>query len=445
MDGAEFFFEGVRRLDWGLGNPNKTAAMLAGLMVAVWSLAYIQKRLFWLSASLFTVLGGCLVLTFSRGGLVACIAGVTVLIVLAPRPWPRQNVIMVAFSVLVIVVFVVRFGACRRYTQSFIAEDRSVINRVALWKAAPVMISDAPWGWDSGNAGRAYMQWYQPLDRHERYRTLVNSHLTWLVEFGWPLRFLYVFGWLAVLLLCGMGAGKMWLSVPLGIWTTFGTAAFFSSVAESPWLWAVPLISLFAVLVVRMRLRRWPSLMSLMWLAVASTLFCVGLWIIGQLADSQIKGGGDRICIGSGAPGTWLVADEKALGGEGFAKVLREKLAVCQAHCGIGIVWAFDSLPKNISGAKVVVVGEPEGLTPEKMAEVATSASRLILLAPGFYPSEAGFDSNMREVSDVIFGEFSQSPFLMSWEETTHVYRVFGAGDYFPDWPDILCGPFDLK
>ena len=39
---SEIFFQGFWRMDWGLGNPNKTAALIAILMVAVWSLSYLK-------------------------------------------------------------------------------------------------------------------------------------------------------------------------------------------------------------------------------------------------------------------------------------------------------------------------------------------------------------------------------------------------------------------
>ena len=67
----ELYFNGIWRMDWGLGNPNKTAALIAILMVAVWGLAYVRKWGFWVAITLFMALGGCLVHTFSRGGLIA--------------------------------------------------------------------------------------------------------------------------------------------------------------------------------------------------------------------------------------------------------------------------------------------------------------------------------------------------------------------------------------
>jgi hypothetical protein len=67
----DIFFNGTWRMDWGFGNPNKTAAFIAILMIAVWILAYIHKWGFWIALVAFTGLGICLIHTMSRGGLVA--------------------------------------------------------------------------------------------------------------------------------------------------------------------------------------------------------------------------------------------------------------------------------------------------------------------------------------------------------------------------------------
>jgi len=330
--------------------------------------------------------------------------------------------------------------AHRRYAQGLLQEDRSITNRMTLWKAAPTMMADAPGGWGVGNAGKAYMQWYQPLDRTERYRTLVNSHLTWLVEVGWPLRFSYLSGWLAVLLLCGSGIATRWTAVPLGIWAVFGTAAVFSSVAESPWLWVMPVAALLAALVSRVRWRQWPLLRCWPGLMGLSVLLCVGLWTTGRFADSRVRGGRNSVVMGSGTPKAWLVADEKDLGGESFAKTLRGYLVDHPSDFSVGVVKSLEYLPKKLSGVTVVVTGHPQGMTPEWTKNIAASASNVLLLAPAFYPHEFGFGTDTTQRTEILFGEFSQSPFLSAWEETGRVRRVYGVGDYFPDWPNALFG-----
>lgn len=59
-------------------------------------------------------------------------------------------------------------------------QDASVGNRIELWGSALQMAAENPRGFGTGT-GEQYMQWYQPLDRQQGYRTMVNSYLTFLV------------------------------------------------------------------------------------------------------------------------------------------------------------------------------------------------------------------------------------------------------------------------
>lgn len=436
---GDFFFNGIWRMDWGLGNPNKTAALIAELMVAVWVLAYARKSGFWVAFALFIVLGGCLIHTFSRGGLIAAFTGLTVLIISAPRPWSLKKYLAIGISVLLMIAFTFYLDAHERYGQGVFQEDRSVTNRLKVWKVVPAMMADAPTGWGIGNAGKAFMQWYQPTHQNELYRTLVNSHLTWLVEFSWPLRFLYLFAWAAIFLICFPTKKSSWYAVPLGIWLSFGTAAFFSSVAESIWLWIVPSLSLVAVIGNRWRTMQWPRTMAWVMPISVASLCCASFLMVGKGA-TEISGSKDRVVIGKKVPLVWLVVDERTLGSYGFAKSLRKYLAEHPTDRSIGIVRSLVFLPESLSGTTIVVAGSPEGCNQEIMRRLAASASRLLLLSPGYYPQEAGIICDAKSSVEVVFGEFSQSPFLMAWEEAGKVRRISGAGDFFPTWPQIVFG-----
>ncbi len=229
-----FFFKGVWRMDWGLGNPNKTAALIVGLMIGLWALAYMRRWGFWVALAGFTGLGIGLIHTFSRGGFVALICGVAPLLLWAPRPWAARRIVGVVVAVWCIVGFAVYLQAHERLGQGVVRNDPSISNRLDLWKYAPVMMRDAPGGWGFGNSGKAFVDWYQPLDRVESYRTMVNNHLTWLVELGWPGRFLYLACWGAISVLCWPSAQARWLAIPFGIWLALFVSATFSSVAEEP-------------------------------------------------------------------------------------------------------------------------------------------------------------------------------------------------------------------
>ena len=56
----QYYFDGVWRMDWGFGNPNKTGTFIATLMIAVWSLDSLRKSGFWLALFLNGGLGFCL-------------------------------------------------------------------------------------------------------------------------------------------------------------------------------------------------------------------------------------------------------------------------------------------------------------------------------------------------------------------------------------------------
>jgi len=177
--------QGFVRMDWGFGNPNKTATLLVLLMLAVWFLPYLRRWGFWVSLALFVVLGVCLVLTESRGGLAGLLVGGLFLVAWAPRPFPMKRTLTIFAACAGLGAFVLILGSQSRYEEAVTGDDLSIQNRLLIWKQVPTMLVDAPLGWGFGKSGDAYMQWYQPVTRGEGYRTLVNSHFTWLVETGW--------------------------------------------------------------------------------------------------------------------------------------------------------------------------------------------------------------------------------------------------------------------
>jgi O-antigen ligase len=208
-------FHGIWRMDWGFANPNKTAALIVTLLFAVWAFAFIWRKGFWLSLSLSCGLGVLLIHTFSRGGVAALGAGVITLLFFAPRPWPRERLIGIVVCTWIILGATVYLQANERFTQGI--QDRSIANRLEIWRQVPKMIADAPMGWGVGNAVRAYQNWYQPLDHGVTYLNLVSTHFTWLVEFSWWQRILYCFGWAAVGIVCWPPKGRetlSWFVVP---------------------------------------------------------------------------------------------------------------------------------------------------------------------------------------------------------------------------------------
>lgn len=426
------FFNDVWRMDWGLGNPNKTAALIAILMIAVWGFAYIRRWGFWVALTLFTVLGICLMHTISRGGLISLVAGLIPLVAFAPRPWPKSRIIGVIVGAWMMVGAVLYFNSASRYTQGIASEDRSITNRFSIWKEAPKMMADAPGGWGIGKSGDAFMQWYQATDRGEAYRTLVNSHLTWLVEFGWPLRFLYVFGWLLIFLLCWPFRGVRWLAVPLGVWITFATSATFSSVAESPWLWIVPGLYLLLVLIYRLAKVSWfnPRFLAVPLGATAAMMLV--LFLVGS-RGSNLTYDGNQVTVGSGEEKVYLLVDQKILG-KTYGKTLRRYLEENPRPFSIIL---SDRIPAELP-KKMIVAGQPNPEAKAQLASAATKLDKLVFLSPAVFPQELNLSAEDLKKVEVVFGEFSDSAAGQSWRGFAQTKLIEGAADFLPKWPEAV-------
>jgi hypothetical protein len=427
-------------MDWGLGNPNKTAVLIAMLMLAIWLVAYIKRWGFWASLVCFVSLGVCLMDTASRGGLVAALAGGVYLLLNLPKPWPKIRVISIVAGSGMIVLSSLFFCTLPRYGLGINSEDPSITHRLALWRSAPRMMVDAPWGWGFGNSGRAYVQWYQPLDHHEIYRTLVNSHMTWLVEMGWLGRFLYLMAWVAPFLLCWPRHRTLFQAIPLAVWITFAVGAFFSSVAECIWLWGLPLLALFVAVWGRWREADWPKMIICSQGISASAIALFTIWAIGMVSPSRtVRGSADRVVLGGGQPTIWVLTDPKILGSD-FGRTLRENMP----PYSVGLI-TTPRLPPDLQGNLLVVCGSVSSAELGTLSTLSSHFHRLILVNPAFYPKEFGIRDG-RNLT-VLYGEFARSPAVEEWRTqlVAHSIMIRGAGDFVPNWPIELLGRYTIS
>lgn len=434
---TDIHFHGFWRMDWGLGNPNKTAALIATLMIGVWFLTCFWRGGFWIALVLFTGLGFSLIHTYSRGGFIGAVAGLTVMLWHVPRPWPWPKVYALVLSILILVGSAFYLQAAHRFGQGLISEDRSIGNRLDIWKVAPRMMVDAPTGWGFGQSGAAYMQWYQPVDRRESYRTLVNSHLTWLVEVGWLERFLYVFSWLTIFMLCWPSNRLRVLAISLGVWITFFVAATFSTVAESPLIWLVPSFSFLVALVIRLRTATWPH--PRVWLVPlgAASVFIIGLFIAGHLTSSWIQKKGKAIIVGKGRPTTCILVDTKVCGRD-YGKTLRRFLSTASPKVPSFELVEPGRFEVNSAPRRVIVAGSVPTGEGIRLERVLANARQILLLNPTFFPQELKMPESFAAKCKAVFGEFSQSPSSESWSNFALVERIGGGGDYLPNWPGIV-------
>lgn len=425
--GGQFSFAGHERWQLWFDNPNKAAVLLVELALLGLVMAFAKgRRRTFVGFLLFMLPSLALVQTFSRGGLVAWIASVFFVMWRRVREygWNRRIVAIVG-AVLLVFASCVHQGLSRRMASGLSGDDRSVGNRFAVWSEVPQMMCDAPLGWGLGNSGSAYMNWYQPLDRYERYRTLVSSHLTWFVETGWAGVCFWMAAWLSVLYF-GIVVGlrfRRWSC--FSEWICLCVAGAFSSVMESAWLWIAPVATALCEAVFFRRglwlcLHRCAILGSccgLVFTVMSFTMvktFCAASPVRKSLSWVEYLGNG---CL------CWVVVDPDVLGGENYPRVLRA--AADMLPVTFRLVDDASELP--VDADFVVFCGKKD--SGGKRGRKVT-----IWLSPTAGATVASDDI-------VMVGEFSAASDCWG---SAKMIEVAGVADYIPSWPREVCSVLEL-
>jgi len=323
----EYFYQEVQRWSFGFENPNKAAVIFACLLplcwwawMAAWKVRRPWMRNFALlgSSGLFLALGICLLMTFSRGGLVAGMLALGYFQGFSIwRAWkrgakttPRNDRVgqresgtdsaaprrmgMLRhpkswLSVLLIGLLagVAVWSGLADRSATALGEDASVTNRFDLWKAGLQMAYENPAGFGSGRSGSEFMQWYQAPDRTEGYRTMVNSYLTFLVEQGWAIFTLVVFAALGFWLWTAPVPGHKFTEMATALRASilaFLISGVFSTTMEDAWLWILP--ACCAMWLIALRCWSRPCNIpcrKLGWAALGTLAIGIGLVIAGFL------------------------------------------------------------------------------------------------------------------------------------------------------------------
>lgn len=420
--GGPFCYDGQERWQLWFDNPNKAAVLLAELAVLGLMMLFAKgRRKFGWGLVLFCLPSLALVQTFSRGGIVAWAVAVAFVLWRRAREygWDRRGAIAVGVLVLVF-AFSAYLGLSRRMADGFSGDDRSVCNRFEVWSKVPQMVSDAPLGWGLGKAGAAYMNWYQPLDRLERYRTLVSSPLTWFAETGWAGMFVWMTVWSALLHFGAFVGSRTHRWICFSEWLCLGVAGVFSTVMESPWLWLLPMAT---VLIEGKTFanERWLGLRrcAACGLRVGS-LFTVLAFVGVKMFwyDSKVLKSTGWTEYRGACPACWVVSDPDVMGGANYPRVLREEFSQ-QELITFRFVDDVLKLPKN---AEVVA------FCGRSKSCGRRGRRRTIWVSP---PGGAAVVSG----DTVIVGEFSSAS--ACWEAVDAV-EVPGAADFIPSWPREL-------
>ncbi len=434
----ETFYNGMLRWDLGMGSPNKAATLLALLLLLLaYAILRTRRKWFaWSAALLSAPIAYAFVHTFSRGGFVALTAGGAVLLAAAKRTCTdgaRRIPLLVLAAALAFSTVCTGFAG--RLIHSDPAQDASAGNRLLIWKAVPGMMVDAPGGWGCGNAGAAFMGWYQPLSRHERYRSLVNSHFTWLVEFGWCGRWAYASGWIFLIWMGAVLMQKRSAPLPLALWTCLGASAFFSSVAEEWLVWLIPAVA------------SWPMVkkdMRALWLPAVGGSAAVGAAFMALFAvvglcrptdGTSVRHSSDRqrTIVGNGEPSSWIVFDAKTIGGKTYGRALRAFLQKSgnKERC-LGIAAQLNAVPEDAQHLVLCGASADGGtvalrkFTQLKYLHVLSPADPLAWLKP---------TEGKPPYIHVVCGELSPN---CPMDDVPGLKTVPGAGAYLPAWPQLV-------
>mgnify|MGYP003296878692 CR=1 FL=1 len=342
-----------QRLILWFDNPNKAAVLFACLaLIALSGILKARRRsLVALAWALFVLCGGGLALTLSRGGLVACLLGALTFAI--PLGSARRR--LLALSAVAVLTLAFAAAVCLAPQRQRLLNpggDGSIANRLLIWRTAPCMMADAPSGWGLGQAGTAFMSWYQPLDRHEEYRTLVSTHLTLLAELGRPGRLALASAWLFAL-----GLGLLHLlrkadALPLALTSCLCVAALFSSVGEAYELWILPGIGLVITLrtFFSEAVRPWRKPLVTTAL-IGGTALVAGLEALGRHirpADlMSLTHSANQIVLGITAPDRWIAFDPSTMGGPAYGRTLR-RYAAAHPHQAFGVARTPERIPADI-------------------------------------------------------------------------------------------------
>ena len=170
----EFTYEGLVRYGFGFYNPNHAAALICAVLPFVW-LLFLQTQ-FWkklFGFLLSAILVCALTMTYSRSGIVVlALEAVALLAATRLNSWKPFAILGV-----VIVGLAVLLGVSERFTI-----DASASNRLQIWQAGLSIFAANPFGVGLGNSGKIATAFLLPDGIN--CRTLVNSHLTLLCEYG---------------------------------------------------------------------------------------------------------------------------------------------------------------------------------------------------------------------------------------------------------------------
>ena len=192
----EFTFDGIVRQGFGFYNPNHAAALICAIFPFLWG----WKKYAWIGWILTFLLTVPLVMTYSRTGvLVLGFELAAYFIISKTKNW--KQIAAIAGGILLILLIGGIFGR--------FAIDKAVTNRPEIWIAGLKLYAANPLGVGLSNSGTVVSNF---MLENILCRTLVNSHLTLLAEFGIFAGFFW-FSFIFYALFTGVKKLRTWCAV----------------------------------------------------------------------------------------------------------------------------------------------------------------------------------------------------------------------------------------
>lgn len=434
-------------------NPNDVATFIVVLILSLPILLKWSKHWGWFVWPVETILIALLVGTGSRGGVLALICGLIISVILCCRlgamlrGWKTWTSIGLAV-VLGVGVGLIIFPKGFRIGTVDVSPDASAGRRLEVWSTVPAMLASAPNGWGIGNSAEAYEQWFEPVGEAVELKHLLSSHLTWLVEFGWPLRWLYLFLWLAAIALLVPDRKFSFPILGLAVWTAFFVALFYNA-AGKWWNWPLPVLWLLAVLILRCRQKTFPTWHYWIMSVFISGVF-VGLpFVRFDLDRSQTSirawDGGNIVLIGAGKPIIAILGPSKDVLGNFYGQEIRQEWSKTDHDAGSIVVIAQPdaSAGRFLADCHLFVIsgGDETALYQWRLIFTPKFESKLLLIN-----CRVPVDDWIKVFSRVAYchGEFYGDPHYSEWKDFSTTNPSVSVKDiprqeaYIADWWPLL-------
>ena len=392
-------WEGSGRLCFPFANPNHSGTLFCQLALVALALAALFRGWFRAAAGAASaVLFACMLFTGSRGAMLGFAAGLVPMVVFRCRSMLRSRGFWIA-AVAAVVAVAAWFGVLRSdmLTRGFSdgGLDWGNAVRVDMLRTAPAMMVDAPGGWGFVGAGRAYFDWYQPLNGMCMTGSLMNDHLTVMANAGWVGRFVYLFAICLVLVLSWSLARRRGWHIPAAVLTASALMACFNPMMERKVLLVVSLIAAAVVVahaVWEHGMRQ--AVLSAASLALAAVMTLAVFWIGDAMRGEgvSVAATGRQVRVGGMRPDVWIVDDSQgAIGGIFACRDIREFYGAVPHTPGAGYVRSIDDLPAGGIG-RLVLAGKAGNEWLLRLSENPDARKNLpkdvVFVSPPFAPSE---------------------------------------------------------